>query len=375
LLIQPHGNKEISEIEKNLNIDYDLEVIVNSSVKYDVEMIANGAMSPLKGFMLKNDIESVISNMELESGLVWSIPIGLQIDIDKNLLGKVILLKSESNKKIAIMKVEDIFDIDLIKYVESVYGTNSSKHPGVNNILKGGKRFVGGEILTTFQELEIKGIKNEDILTPLETRKIFDDLNWSSIVAFQTRNPIHRAHEYILKVAQETVDGLLIHPLVGETKSDDITAEVRNKCYKELISNYFNSDRTILSYMPANMRYAGPREAILHMIVRKNYGCSHMIIGRDHAGVGDYYGTYEAQELVKEYSERLGIESVNFEHSFYCKKCEGMGSQKTCPHESTEHVHLSGTKVREMLSKGERPPMEFSRPEIADILIGSMKND
>lgn len=370
MLIKPHGGTLIS-IEKK-SLEYDLGYIVDDRLIFDIEMLANGGFSPLTGFLNKEDAESVINNMYLKNGLIWSIPILFPFK-NKVYKDNKILLKDKHNNNIGVFLVEDIFELDLDNYVLKVFGTNDINHPGVKVVFDGGNQFIGGKLLSYEYELKLEGI--DKVLKPKETREIIEKNNWKTVVAFQTRNPIHRAHEYLIKVAQETADSLFIHPLVGETKSDDIPAIVRVKCYEILVDKYFNKKRTLLSYLPAAMRYAGPREAIHHMIIRQNYGATHMIIGRDHAGVGNYYGTYEAQELVEKYKDSLEIKSLNFEHSFYCKDCESIVSHKTCPHSIESHLILSGTKVREMLKNGERPPKEFSRPEVADILIESVQGE
>jgi sulfate adenylyltransferase len=240
----------------------------------------------------------------------------------------------------------------------------TSPTPGVRALLAQGGLLVGGDVEV------VRTASAEDVLTPARTRAEFSRRGWSTVVAFQTRNPIHRAHEYLTKVALEQIDGLLLHPLSGATKDDDVPLEVRVRCYRVLLKRYYPQDRTLLSLFPATMRYAGPREAIHHGLVRRNYGCSHFIIGRDAAGVGNYYGTYDAQALYDELggAERLGFTALKFEHSFYCNACRGMASTRTCPHGSEDRLVLSGTRVREMLSRGEELPAEFTRPEVAEVL-------
>jgi len=335
-------------------------------------MIANGGFSPLNGFMTSSDAEQVINNLQLANGEVWSIPVLLPLAPEYReqvKVGDEIALFDKNDRLISLMIIEETFSLDLENYFQKVYKTNDEAHPGVKAVKDGGDFFIGGELIRLVNRPLRESIAEKYFLDPAQTRKMFADKGWKSVVAFQTRNPIHRAHEYLIKCALESLDGALVHPLVGETKSDDIPADVRMECYEELIDNYFSQDKTALSVLPAAMRYAGPREAVHHMIIRKNYGCTHMIIGRDHAGVGNYYGTYEAQELVDTVAANLEIVPIKFEHSFYCTKCGNMASQKTCPHTSSEHLHLSGTKVRDMLRAGERPPVEFSRGEVADILI------
>ena len=382
MIVSPHGNtlvnlfpqkEEIKELEKEAESLKSLQV--SRRVLCDLEMLALGAFSPLTGFVLKDDYNSSIENMRLKNGLLWPIPITLQIKDDelkeiKN--EKRISLKDENNNIVAILNVKEIYEGNLKKEAELVYKTTDINHPAVKYLFEGGNFCIGGDVKVLKHTVEEFPGYN---LGCAGTRKIFKERNWKKIVAFQTRNPVHRAHEYLLRVALETVDGLLLHPTMGETKGDDIPADVRMRCYKVILEKYFPKNRTLLCIMPASMRYGGPREAILHAIIRKNYGSSHFIVGRDHAGVGKYYGTYDAQKIFDEYEEELGITILRFEHSFYCKSCGEMASFKTCLHDPSCHVVLSGTKVREMLRNGEMPPEEFTRPEIAKILIESMRNN
>jgi len=377
-MIAPHGGELInrlvaeerkSALEQEANNLYSIQI--GNRFVSDCEMIAVGGFSPLTGFMTKAEVDSVVEEMKLPNGLVWGLPVVLpakEEDFGQINVGDSIALKDAEDRLIAIMQVSEKFDVDLENYCQKVYKTTDAAHPGVNVIQEAGSSFLAGDIELINRPVR-ENIDTKYFLDPAQTRAEFEERGWNTVVAFQTRNPIHRAHEYLLKCALEPVGGLLVHPLVGETKSDDIPADVRMRCYEVLMDNYFNLEKTMISVLPAAMRYAGPREAIHHMIVRKNYGCTHLIIGRDHAGVGDYYGTYEAQELVDSVADDLGIVPIKFEHSFYCNKCENMGSSKTCPHPAEDHVFLSGTKVRAMLQEGQRPPKEFSRPEVADILI------
>ncbi len=340
----------------------------------DFEMIANGGFAPLNGFQGAADWERVCAEMRTAAGEYWPIPITLAGDLDCA-AGDVVSLLSDEGKPLGRLTVEEIFERDPKREAEQVYGTADEAHPGVAAIYEEGARCIAGPIeADALPDHEDAFMRR--YLTPEESRKAFAERGWKRVVAFQTRNPIHRAHEYLTKAALETTDGLFIHPLIGKTKAGDIPADVRMRCYEVLMENYYPQDRVILGVFPSKMHYAGPREAILHAIARRNYGATHFIVGRDHAGVGDYYGTYDAQKIFDEIdTEELGIEPLFFEHSFWCNECEGMASGKTCPHEVSAHVFLSGTKVREMLGNGERPPQEFSRNEVADILIDAYKED
>ncbi len=339
----------------------------------DLEMIGVGALSPLTGFMRKLDYETVVETMRLSDGTVWSLPVTKAVTAKEAAsirAGGEVALVDEEGSPLAVMQVTDVFPYDKEREASLCFGTTETAHPGVERLYRQGEMLIGGPVQVlrrpphdTFGQYR---------LTPLETRRRMDEAGWKTVVAFQTRNPVHRAHEYLQKVALETVDGLLLHPLVGATKSDDVPAEVRMRTYEEILSRYYPAHRVLLSVFPAAMRYAGPREAVFHAICRKNYGCTHFIVGRDHAGVGNYYGSYDAQELIDRFpAHELGITAMKFEHAFFCRICGNMASARTCPHGREHHVVLSGTRVREMLTNGELPPPEFSRPEVARILMES----
>ncbi len=343
----------------------------------DLEMLATGGLSPLTGFQTEDDYHAVLETMRLSNGLAWAIPVVLGVsDADAHRIGgasSIALTSGPDGPPVAVLRVTERFKRDKPKEALAVYRTDDLEHPGVKALFEAGDTCVAGslEVLSLPHHADFTNYR----LTPAETREAFRQRGWRTVVGFQTRNPIHRAHEYIQKCALEIVDGLLVHPLMGATKSDDVPPDVRMRCYEALFGGYYPHDRAMISIFPAAMRYAGPREAIWHAIARKNYGCTHFIVGRDHAGVGTYYGTYDAQKIFEEFEPgELGITPLMFEHSFFCVRCEGMGSPKTCPHEDDDRVILSGTKVREMLRTGERPPVEFSRPEVADILIAAMRD-
>lgn len=344
---------------------------ISNVVLSDLYLIAVGGLSPLTGFMGRADYEAVLERTALANGLPWSIPITLPVAADeaaKLSPGDEVALIAFDGRPAAILQVEEIYGWDREREAEAVYATTERAHPGVARLDAVGDRLVAGPI-TYIYEGDISGFP-EHHLTPAETRAEFERRGWETIVAFQTRNPVHRAHEYLQKCALEMVDGLLLHPLVGDTKADDVPAHIRMECYRTILGHYYPEQRVLLSVLPAAMRYAGPREAIHHAIMRRNYGCTHFIVGRDHAGVGSYYGTYEAQQrfdLVD--GAKLGIQPLKFEHAFFCSRCLQMVTAKTCPHGKEQHIFLSGTKVRELLARGERPPAEFSRPEVADVLV------
>jgi sulfate adenylyltransferase len=343
----------------------------------DLELIGNGAFSPLTGFMNQADYRSVLDEMYLQSGLPWTIPITLAVGRDQAAtlkVGQEVALYDGNGRLMGLLELAEKFTYDKQYEAQKVFLTTDDKHPGVAHIYQAGEVYLAGDVWVVNAPANPPFAEFRH--SPATSRRMFAANGWRRVVGFQTRNPIHRAHEYIQKAALEIVDGLFLHPLVGETKADDIPADVRMRSYQSLLREYYPQNRTLLGVYPAAMRYGGPREAIFHAIARKNYGCTHFIVGRDHAGVGNYYGTYDAQLIFDEFApHELGITPLFFEHTFYCRKCGAMASYKTCPHNAEEHLILSGTRVRELLSRGEMPPPEFSRPLVAQILIDAYRQE
>ena len=376
-LIKPHGgklvNREITGLERDRLMEASAEMSklqLKARAISDLELIATGAYSPLEGFMDYSNYHSVVRNMRLDSSLPWSIPVTLAVSDDQaaELPEGTDVALFQGDHFLGVLHLAEKFTYDKQTEARLVYGTTDDAHPGVRTLYSQGNWLLGGRITLINRPANPAFVQYRR--DPAQTRALFAERGWRRVVAFQTRNPVHRAHEYIQKCALEIADGLLLHPIVGETKSDDVPADIRLRSYEVILNHYYPSTRTVLSVLPVAMRYAGPREAIFHALVRKNYGCSHFIVGRDHAGVGNYYGTYDAHHIFDEFEPgELGTTPLFFDHTFYCRACAGMASTKTCPHETTEHVTLSGTRVRELLGAGQLPPVEFSRPEVAKVLI------
>ncbi len=380
--IPPHGGQLISRVLRGSLREAALErarlfpqVQLTPMAVSDLEMIAVGAYSPLSGFMIEDEYNSVIGTMRLTNGLPWTIPVTLPVDDEmaRGLREGQEVALVDGDHLMGVMTITDKYRADKEREAREVYRTTEDTHPGVARLYEQGDWLLGGDIflLNGPQVVEFPELRHE----PAQTRRMFASRGWRRIVAFQTRNPIHRAHEYIQKTALEIVDGLFLHPLVGETKVDDIPADVRIESYQTILRDYYPAERVLLGVFPAAMRYAGPREAIFHAIARKNYGCTHFIVGRDHAGVGNYYGTYDAHQIFDEYEpDELGITPLFFDYTFFCRKCGAVVSAKTCPHSKDEWVYLSGTQVREMLERGEMLPKEFTRPEVSRVLMEGIRS-
>ena len=381
-MIEPHGGTLVDRIatpkqeaELRAKLSSMPALPLNARQASDLAMIGHGAFSPLSGFMNRDDYAGVVKDMRLANGLPWSIPITLSVSRDSAHTlrdGALASLVDQSGQAVGVLKVQDKYEYDKLNEARLVYRTTEEKHPGVAYVLGQHELLVGGDV-TVFRK-EVRDLYSTYVQKPEQSRKAFDEKGWQTVVGFQTRNPIHRAHEYIQKCALEMVDGLFIHPLVGETQASDIPADVRMRCYEALMDGYYPKNRVVLGVLPAFMRYAGPREAIFHALVRKNYGCTHFIVGRDHAGVGNYYGTYDAQHIFREFRPgELGIQPLFFENAFFCRQCGNMATAKTCSHPEEFQVSLSGTQVRAMLSQGQMPPPEFTRPEVAAVLMESQR--
>lgn len=375
--IAPHGGKLVNRLltgdvlkQARARVEHLPSITVDAYTAFDIDGIAKGLFSPLTGFMNEAQTRSVLDTMHLAKGIPWTIPILLdaqRAEAERLEVGSDVVLRDDLGQAAAILHLSEKFTVDRRELAQKVYGTTDESHPGVKYTMSLGDVFLAGDL----DVLKVREIEFQEYnLTPEQTRAAFQARGWKRIVAFQTRNPIHRAHEYLTKCALEICDGLLIHPLMGTTKRDDIPGAVRMQCYQTLLDLYYPKAHVMLSLMPVNMRYAGPKEAIFHAMVRKNFGCTHFIVGRDHAGVGDFYGPYDAQHIFDEFDPgEIGITPLFFEHAFYSKRTESMATEKTCPGTKADRVFLSGTKVREMLKAGEMPPPEFTRPEVAKILI------
>ncbi len=382
LLIEAHGGKLVNRVVKEAEKkDWFVKAKKAPQIKLskrnliEMENIAIGLYSPLEGFMTQKDYELVLEKMYLSNGYPWTIPVVIDVNKTKAKeleIGKDIALTNQSGELYGILHLEDKFSYDKKKEAEIIYQTTDKNHPGVAKLYQRDEILLGGKIslLKRIKHKKFNQYRND----PVDVRKYIAEKAWNRVVGFQTRNPIHRAHEYIQKCSLEICDGLLLSPLVGETKSSDVPVEYRIESYKVVIDEIYPQNRTALTVFPAAMRYAGPREAVFHALCRKNYGCTHFIVGRDHAGVGDYYGTYEAQEIFKEFEVAgdLGIEPLCFDYAFYCKKCASMATDKTCPHQKKFHISLSGTRVRGLLKSGQKPPKELTRPKVAEVLLEGM---
>lgn len=384
-LVPPHGGRLKPLLLANEERDNELKkakslpkIRMTSRETSDLIMLGIGAFSPLDGFMHQEDYIKVVETMHLANGTLWPIPITLAVSMAQadriKINDEIALVDDETDELIGTLKVEEKFSYDKKHEVINVFRTDDEKHPGVAKVYAQPDTYIAG-LVKVLSESEYPDRFGSYYARPIETRAIFAQMGWEKVAGFQTRNPIHRSHEYVTKIALEVSDGVLIHPLVGKLKDDDIPADTRMKCYEVLLENYYPKDRVVCKVYPMEMRYGGPREAVLHAIFRQNFGCSHLIVGRDHAGVGNYYGPFDAQKIFEEIDEdELAIKPLNIDWTFWCYKCEGMASMKTCPHDKEDRLLISGTKLRQMLAGGERPAKEFSRPEVIDILMDYYKS-
>lgn len=378
-LVQPHGGKltpVLAPAEQRAELEAKAKTLpvirMSSRETSDALMIGMGAFSPLTGFMGKADYESVVNTKHLANGLAWPIPITLSVTKEQAAELKegqeVALVDDETDIYMGILTVEDQFEYDKVKECKEVFFTDDAEHAGVQKVMSQPEVNIGGSIVT-FSQLGYARQYAGFYAHPSETRELFESKGWKTVAAFQTRNPLHRSHEFLCKIGNEVCDGLFLHPIVGKLKPGDIPAEVRFKCYQAHLENYFNPATVAMKVYPMEMRYAGPSEAILHAIFRQNFGCSHILIGRDHAGVGSYYTPYQAQDMFDQFKPgEILCQPIKVTSSYYCKKCQGMATEKSCPHGPEDRISISGTKVRAMFAAGELPPLEFGRKEVLEIL-------
>jgi len=374
-MIAPHGNELVNRVlnanrSEEIRSEFDNLPSINLSrdLLFDFANIARGVYSPLQGFMTRNDFLKVINDITLENGVTWPLPVVLDVSSElanKIQPGEVLGIRRPDGTPVGTVNVEEVYRYNTTDACQSLFGTASEEHPGVRSVKSKQPFFVGGAI-KAFEDALPRNGKYD--LTPKETRVMFKQLGWDTVVGFQTRNVPHRAHEYLQKSALEHVDGLFIQPKIGTKKSFDYTNKAIIRGYETLIDNYYPEDIVALSMFKSRMWYAGPREAVFDSIIRKNHGCTHFIIGRDHAGVGDYYGDFEAQRLFKEASD-MGIKPLYYHYAFYCEDCDGIVSEKVCPHDPSSRREPSGTKIRNIISEGKLPPSELMRPEVAETVL------
>lgn len=377
-LVKPHGSDSLrplllegdvlaAALEKVKTLP---QIQITSREAGDLIMLGIGGFTPLEGFMNKSDWQSVCDNMHMASGLFWPIPITLSTDKDTAAglkAGQEVALMF-GDEAMGILTLFDQYSIDKEHECLKVYGTTETAHPGVKMVMEQGDVNLAGKVEVLSQG-DFPEKYGDVYMTPAQTREYFNSRGWKTVAAFQTRNPMHRSHEYLAKIAVEICDGVMIHSLLGALKPGDIPADVRQEAIGTLIDHYFRDDTVVQSGYPLDMRYAGPREALLHALFRQNYGCSHLIVGRDHAGVGDYYGAFDAQDIFDEIPEGAMLtQPIKIDWTFWCNACAAMASTKTCPHDASEHVKVSGTKLRKALSEDEEVPENFSRPEVLEIL-------
>lgn len=376
----PHGGILVQRVVEDRDERQELErraaelpaVFLDAATAYDLELLAVGAYSPLCGFMTRDEYEAVLEEMHLPSGWPWTLPILLRVPPDEARALRPdaeVALRDGDGRLLGVMRVADAFRYDREREARRVFGTADPEHPGVQALAACPAAALGGPVRLVHRPWHPL---RERILDPADVRRELVRRGWTAVAAFQTRNPLHRGHEYLLRVALELVDGLLLHPLVGPTKADDLPADLRMRTYEAVVAAAFPEERVLLAGFPAAMRYAGPREAVFHALVRKNYGATHFIVGRNHAGVGRYYGPYDAQRLLARFDPaRLGIVPLCFEDAFYCRGCGGMATAKTCRHGEADRLHPSGTDLRRALRDGSPPPVEWVRPEVARVLVAA----